>query len=188
MNYILFVLSLSLQILEVLEHPCVPTVLIRLMQPGLIPTEPSTRSKQQVCSNSAEDIRSMIRKCSEGDRNACTDQKNIRERKTIKYFKRAWKMDICKVKWGEVCRCITFCFVKKEQNRNQADRALSLITEKSIWYETVHGLMAPLGNLFTSYLKFGSVNVHLLPFTRQITIATHYYWGHFSNMASANLL
>lgn len=47
---------------------------------------------------------------------------------------------------------------------------------------------APLGNLFTSYLKFGSVNVHLLPFTRQITIATHYYWGHFSNMASANLL
>lgn len=119
----------------------------------------------------------MIRKCSEGDRNACTDQKNIRERKTIKYFKRAWKMDICKVKWGEVCRCITFCFVKKEQNRNQADRALSLITEKSIWYEAVYGLMAPLGNLFTSYLKFGSVNVHLLPFTRQITIATHYYCG-----------
>lgn len=166
-------------------HVC-QTVLIRLVQPGLIPIEPSTRSKQQGSPTVLKTPDQWLE--SEGDRNACTDQTNIRERKTIKYFKRAWKMDICKVKWGEVCRCITFCFAKKEQNRNRADRALSLIMEKSIRYEAVYGLMAPLGNLFTSYLKFGSVNVHLLPFTGQITIATHYYWGHFSNMASANLL
>lgn len=154
-------------------------MLIRLVQPGLIPTEPSTRSKQQGSPTALKTSDQWLENAVK------VTGMHVLTRNT---FKRAWKMDICKVKWGEVCRCITFCFVKKEQNRNQADRALSLITEKSIWYEAVYGLMAPLGNLFTSYLKFGSVNVHLLPFTRQITIATHYYWGHFSNMASANLL